>query len=79
MEFEKTDNGRICKTFKDDCVIRSISVVTSKTYQETFEEMMALGLEMGAFPNHDKVWTKYLEQNGFVKIKPPRNDKGKYI
>ena len=75
MEFEKTDNGRICKTFQGDCVIRSISIATGKTYQQTFEEMMALGLEVGAYTNHDKVWMKYLEQNGFVKNKPPRNDK----
>jgi hypothetical protein len=34
---------------------------------------------MGAYPNHEKVWDKYLEQNGFVKNKPPRNAKGKYI
>ena len=67
MEFQQTNNGRICKTFKDDCVIRSISVATGKSYKETFEDLMKLGLEMGAYPNHEKVWVKYLEQNGFVK------------
>jgi hypothetical protein len=79
MEFQQTDNGRICKTFKDDCVVRSISVATGKTYRDTFEDLMKLGLQMGAYPNHEKVWVKYLEQNGFVKNKPPRNAKGKYI
>ena len=60
-------------------MIRSISIATGKTYQETFREIMALGLDMGAFPSHDKVWINYLEQNGFVKNKPPRNSQGKYI
>ena len=66
MEFQQTDNGRICKTFKDDCVVRSISVATGKTYRDTFEALMKLGLEMGAFPNHEKVWVKFLWRS------PPR-------
>ena len=72
MKFHKTDNGRMCKTFKDDCVIRAVSLVTAQSYKQTFEELMALGLEVGAYPNHDKVWIKYLEDRGFVKNKPPR-------
>jgi hypothetical protein len=79
MDFYKTDGGRICRTFKDDCVIRSISVAMRKPYAEVFTEMMALGLEMGAYPNHDKVWIKYLESNGFKKNRPPRDEHGKLI
>ena len=79
MDFYKTDGGRICRTFKDDCVIRSISVAMRKPYAEVFTEMMALGLEMGAYPNHDKVWIKYLESNGFKKNRPPRDENGKLI
>ena len=79
MDFYKTDGGRICRTFKDDCVIRSISVAMRKPYAEVFTEMMALGLEMGAYPNHDKVWIKYLESNGFKKNRPPRDEYGKLI
>ena len=79
MLFYKTDGGRICKGFKGDCVTRSISVAMRKPYREVFEDLMALGLEMGAYPNHDKVWQKYLGDNGFTKNKPPRNAQGKYI
>ena len=79
MDFYKTDGGRICRTFKDDCVIRSISVAMRRPYLEVFEEMMALGLEMGAYPNHDKVWITYLESNGFTKHRPPRDSNGKLI
>ena len=79
MDFYKTDGGRICRTFKDDCVIRSISIAMRKPYAEVFTEMMALGLEMGAYPNHDKVWIKYLESNGSKKNRPPRDEYGKLI
>lgn len=79
MSFHQTDGGRICRTFKDDCVIRSISVVMRKPYREVFTEMMQLGLEIGAYPNHDKVWIKYLESHGYVKHRPPRDARGKLI
>ena len=72
MKFHKTNNGRICRTFKDDCVVRSVSLATDQNYRQTFEDLMALGLEVGAYPNHDKVWIRYLEDRGFVKNKPPR-------
>jgi hypothetical protein len=79
MNFCKTDGDRICKTFKDDCVIRSISIATRKPYNYTFWELMHLGIEVGAYPNHDKVWVRYLEGLGFIKHKPPRDSQGKLI
>ena len=80
MDFYEHDCGdRLMKSFKNDCVIRSISVVMRRPYREVFEELMALGLEMGAYPNYDKVWIRYLEENGFVKHKPPRDEYGKMI
>ena len=79
MDFYKTDGGRICRTFKDDCVIRSISIVLRRPYVDVFTELMALGLEMGVYPNHDKVWIKYLERPSFTKNRPPRDESGKLI
>ena len=79
MDFYKTDGGRICRTFKGDCVIRSISIVMRRPYVDVFNELMGLGLEMGAYTNHDKVWIKYLEQHGFTKNRPPRDENGKLI
>jgi hypothetical protein len=41
---------------------------------------MKLGLQDGRLTQITKrSGSKYLEQNGFVKNKPPRNAKGKYI
>ena len=79
MDFYETDGGRLCRTFKDDCVVRSISVVLRCSYKEVFEDLMQLGLEMGAYPNYDKVWIKYIESKGLVKHKPPRDKNGKLI
>ena len=79
MNFHKSDGGRICKTFKHDCVVRSISIVLRQPYKKVFKELMELGLEIGAYPNHKKVWQKYCENNGMVKCKPPRDAKGKLI
>lgn len=79
MDFNETDGGRICKSFKDDCVVRSIAIAMNKPYRDVFDDLMRMGLEIGAYPNHDKVWQKYLKDNGWVKNKPPRNAQGKYI
>jgi hypothetical protein len=80
LKFQSWGAGeRICKSFKDDCVVRSISIVTGESYGKVFRDLMAFGLEMGAYPNHDKVWIAYAEDQGLVKRKPPRDDNGKLI
>ena len=79
MDFYRTDGGRICRTFKGDCVVRSISIVMRRPYVDVFTELMELGLEIGAYPNHEKVWIKYLEDRGFTKNRPPRDENGKLI
>jgi hypothetical protein len=79
MEYIEHNGERICKTFKDDCVIRSISVVTQQPYKKVFEDLMNLGLEIGCYPNHDKAWVRYLEDRGFIKNRPPRTVNGKLI
>ena len=73
MEYKKwNETQRLCRTFKDDCVVRSVSIVCEESYEITFENLMHIGLEMGAYPSHDKVWQKYLSDKGFVKNKMPR-------
>lgn len=79
MRYQEMQGGRICKSFKDDCVIRSISIVLNQGYNETFTALMNLGMEMGAYPSHDKVWIRYIEECGYVNHKPPRDSNGKLI
>ena len=80
QELTGDDSGRICKSFKSDCVIRAISVAANLPYRKVFEDLMAIGLEIGAYPNHEKVWQRYLEQDlGWVRNKPPRDHLNKMI
>ena len=72
-------DDRLCKTFKDDCVVRSLSIVLGKPYATVFHDLMGIGQILGAFPNHDKVWIWYAEDGGLKKRKPPRDDNGKLI
>lgn len=79
MEYHETDGGRLCRTFTDDCVVRSITLATGVSYRDTFAALMALGLEVGAYPNHGKVWEAYLKRLGWQKNRPPRDPNGKLI
>ena len=80
MKFEEWTGNRLCKSFKDDCVIRSISIVSGLRYELVFWDLMNLGLEIGAYPNHPKVWERYVEQDLlWLRTKPPRDANGKYI
>lgn len=79
LKFQEMDGGRINKKFTSDCVIRSICIAMNKPYKEVFTDLMEKGLEMGAYPNCDEVWVSYLEENGWVKNKPPRDSRGKLI
>ena len=72
VPFYHFEGARILNSFKGDCVIRSISVATNQPYKNVFHQLMDLGKEMGAYPNHDKVWIRYLESMDFIKNKPPR-------
>ena len=79
MDYIESDGGRICKSFKDDCVVRSISVAMGREYRDVFTDLMAAGLDVGAYPNHPKVWERYLKDNGWIKNKPPRDTAGRMI
>ena len=79
MEYVQTTPERLCKSFKADCVIRSISIATQQSYRDVFAALMQRGLDMGAYPSHDKVWIGYLVKVlGWTQNKPPRRD-GKLI
>lgn len=49
-----------------DCVIRSISKATGKTWDESFADLMATAYELKDMPTVNYVWTAYLKHNGFV-------------
>lgn len=72
-------DDRLCKGWKNDCTVRSLSIVLGESYGKVFHDLMAFGLEIGAYPDHPKVWIAYAEDQGLVKRKPPRDENGKLI
>ena len=82
-EYVKDDGGR-SKYYKDascygDCVIRACAIATDLDYFDVFKELTDIGLEVGELPNGHKVSALFLERHGFIKQKPPKNNKGRKI
>lgn len=50
-----------------DCVIRAISKVTGKTWDEVYKDLSAEGYAMADMPNANNVWGSYLRKNGFKR------------
>lgn len=63
-----------------DCVIRALTVATGKSYYDVYEELYRLSIKTGWFMNETRLENKFLEQNGFVKMKQPRKSNNtKYL
>lgn len=50
-----------------DCVIRGISRVTGKSWDDTYIEICLMGYELKDMPSANHVWESYLASNGFVR------------
>ena len=59
--------------FGADCVVRAIALATDQSWEQTIRELTELGIKMGYVLNDDHVYSKYLEQKGFVQCKEPRD------
>lgn len=63
-----------------DCVIRALTTATGKSYYDVYEELYRLSIKTGWFMNEARLENKFLEQNGFVKMKQPRKSNNtKYL
>lgn len=79
VKFElKNVNPKNKKT--TDCVIRALTTATGKSYYDVYEELYRLSIKTGWFMNEARLENKFLEQNGFVKMKQPRKSNNtKYL
>lgn len=60
-----------------DCVLRALcGVLPNKTYQQISKELFELSMKCGYFMNDKKCYEKYLELNGFRKMKQPKKEDG---
>lgn len=67
-------NKRTC-----DCVIRAISTITEKSWEETLLNITQFAIKYCQMVNDPKLYEKYLQSLGFVKHSQPRKyDNTKY-
>lgn len=50
-----------------DCVIRAISTVVGKSWQEVYIELCIQGYLMSDLPSSNAVWGAYLKNKGFAR------------
>ena len=53
--------------FVGDCVIRAISKLTEKTWDDTYVDVMVQGFMMKDMPSANHVWGAYLKSSGYVQ------------
>ena len=60
-----------------DCVIRALcGVLPRKSYEQICKELLEVSLKYGYFVNDKKCYEKYLQLNGFEKMKQPKKQNG---
>ena len=63
-----------------DCVIRALSEVLDRAWEEVYNDLCKIGIKKHRMPNDDKVVHKYLIDNGFIKCSMPRKaDNTRYV
>ena len=63
-----------------DCVVRAICFATQRSYKEIATELFENYLKTGYAMNDKKNYEKWLEQNGWEKMRQPRkSDNTKYL
>ena len=55
-----------------DCVVRALAGASGKDYQVVAKELFELWMKTGYVFNDKHTYEKWLEQNGFVKMKQPK-------
>ena len=48
-----------------DCVVRAITRVTGKSWDDVYWDLCELGAEMGDWGNSNFVWRRYVREHGF--------------
>ena len=61
------ENPNPVKNLVGDCVIRGISILTDKSWEFTYIEVVVQGYNMYDMPSSNEVWGAYLKSRGYVK------------
>ena len=54
-----------------DCVIRAVSKLTNKSWDDTYMDIVLQGFMMHDMPSANHVWGTYLHENGFERTVIP--------
>ena len=57
----------------EDCVVRAISIVTGKSWNQVYAELCAEGFVIGDWGNSNRAWDTYLRENGFTRYICPND------
>lgn len=58
-------NPNPAKILVGDCVVRGISILTDKSWEYTYMELLVQGYEMYDMPSSNEVWGGYLQGQGY--------------
>jgi len=79
-EFQKNDGGRSiyhrCDRKMDstgDCVVRAIAIALRMDYKHVKQSLFDLSMECGFMPNDEKCFEQFLNQHGWIKKSPMKN------
>lgn len=61
------NNPNPVKNLVGDCVIRGISLLTNKTWEEVYWDVVMQGARMYDMPSSNEVWGTYLKSLGYKK------------
>lgn len=50
-----------------DCVVRAISTVLKRRWEEIYDDLAYLGRDMHDMPSSNAVWSEYLFEKGFTR------------
>lgn len=59
-----------------DCIVRALSTALKQTWEETYRELVELGINCGYSMGDKKNIERYLKSKGFYKHKQPKNEDG---
>lgn len=59
--------------YAGDCVIRAITIVTGKSWEEVYTALCAEGFYMGDWGNANSIWDWYLRSLGFKRYICPND------
>lgn len=66
-------NPNPMKNLVGDCVVRAISILTDRSWEYTYMEIVTQGYTMYDMPSSNEVWGSYLKSQGYKRYVIPNS------